>query len=377
MMRDCWPQGMYLVKRHGLRSWYNYWYTKLFINDEGGEFDLKAPLYRRMPQLARWPYKVEIEHTTVCDKKCIFCAHTHWNERQKQLSFDEFRHILDSIPRLKWVNIAGIGSMFLNKDVGAMLRYASDKKININFVDEFDYLTGEQAWQIIEMGVNSIYVSFDAANKGTYEMIKRGCDYDTAVRNLNTLLDMKAEMKSPLPVVHFRYLINKLNYQEMPDYVDFIAGLKNRGTRARLEFIGLIVYHEIEKYYMPLEGIPEDIVIRTYENAIRHGINLHFTHTMEDAAPVHRCTRWSEPFILVTGEVIPCCAVLMQTPRDELREHSFGNVFGTPFMQIWRSKRYKEFRRMITNANAPLPVQCKNCCVFDVKDRMKKNGISS
>ncbi|NQV01195.1 MAG: SPASM domain-containing protein, partial [Bacteroidia bacterium] len=376
MFTDYWPQGRYMLKNHGWKSWYNYWYTKLFICDEGGEYDFKWPVYRRFPWMARRPYKIEVEHTTVCNKKCIFCAHTHWDEEQKQMSYEQFKYLVDSIPSLKWLNLAGIGSMFLNKDVLKILEYAHSKSLNVNFVDEFDFFTEEHARKVVDLGVNSIYISFDAARKETYETIKKGCDYDKALNNIRTLLRVKAEKKSDFPVIHFRYLINKLNYQELPEYVDLIADLINRGIRARLEYIGLIVYPEVEDYYIPLNDIPEDIIVRTYENAVKHNINLHFSHAAMDKLPAHYCARWSEPFVLVTGEVIPCCAVLMQTPRKDLRKHSFGNVFERPFMEIWRSKKYRDFRKRITTKDGKMPIQCRHCCVFDVETRENRFGIA-
>lgn len=376
MFKDYWPQAQYMLHNQGWKAWYNFWYTKLFICDEGGEYDFKSPIYRRFPWVARKPFKIEIEHTTVCNKKCIFCAHTHWAEEQKQMSYDQFKHVVDSIPSLKWLNMAGIGSMFLNKDTQKMLEYAYDKSLNVNFVDEFDFFTEDHARQVVDLGVNSIYISFDAAKKETYETIKKGCDYDKALNNIRTLLKVKEERNSPFPVIHFRYLINKLNYRELPDYVELIASLTNRGIRARLEYIGLIVYPDVEEHYIPLNDIPEDIIIKTYENVLKHDINLHFSHAESERLPAHYCSRWAEPFVLVTGEVIPCCAVLMQTPREDLRKYSFGSVFETPFMNIWRSKRYKEFRRMITNKNEKIPIQCRHCCVFDMKARESRFGIA-
>ncbi|MDD2773586.1 MAG: radical SAM protein [Elusimicrobiales bacterium] len=377
VMAENWADGLYMLRKFGWRSWHTFWFTKLFVVDEGGEYDFLAPLLRRWPNLLKKPFKIEVEHTTVCNKKCIFCMHTHWNEKQEQMSFENYKKLVDSIPCLKWINLAGLGSAFLHKDFIKMAEYARARHINFNFVDEFEFFDEEKARKIVELGVNSIYVSFDAAKKETYETIKKGCDYDTALRNLKTLLRVKEEMKSPFPVVHFRFLVTKLNYREMPAYMDLIASLPNRGARARVEFIGLITFPGIEDQYMPLSAIPEDIVAQVYERAIANKINLYFAHSDNTALPdMSRCVRWTEPFVLVDGNIISDCAILMQGRRNYLKSVSLGNLFETPMPDIWNSARYKAFRNCVVSPGGKVPKSCANCCAFSTAERAARYGIT-
>jgi MoaA/NifB/PqqE/SkfB family radical SAM enzyme len=369
------PLSRYVLAKFGWRKLYSFWYTKLFVADEGGEFDLLAPSYRVFPGLLQRPYKIEIEHTTVCNKKCRFCSHSHWEEKQEQMSFDTFQRIVDDIGSLKWINMAGIGSNFLNRDFIKMIEYASARHINVNFVDEFDFFDEEKARKVIELGVNSIYVSFDAATKETYEMMKKGCNFDRSLANIKALLRLKQEMGSPFPILHFRYIVTTLNYQEMPEYLELIHGLENRGIRSRVEFIGLITFPGIEEFHMPTEAVPEEIMLRTLEKALKYKINLYFSHAASRLPFMSRCTRWAEPFILVNGDVISDCAILLQSRRRDLHQNRFGNVFEEPFMTIWRSEAYREFRRLVVTKNGSVPKSCLNCCAFNVRERAEKFGV--
>jgi len=376
VMKQYWPLGQYMLKKFGWRSWYSFWYTKLFVADEGGEYAIKDYLlYRIFPNLLRKPFKIEIEHTTICDKKCLFCAHTYWNEKKERMSFEQFKIIIDSIDSLKWINIAGIGSNFINKDFYKLIRYAREKHINVNFVDEFDFFDEGKAKKVIELGINSIFVSFDAATKSTYKMMKKGCDFDKALRNINTLLKLKEEMNSPFPVLHFRFIVTSLNYKEMPEYIELIHSLNNRGVRSRVAFTGLITFPGIEEYYIPLEGIPESIMIKTFENALKYNINLYFSHAGTRLPPMSNCVRWAEPFILVNGDIIPDCAILMQSGRDFLKNISFGNVFKIPFIDIWNSKKYRDFRKLVTAKDGKVPKSCYGCCAYDTGERARKYGV--
>jgi MoaA/NifB/PqqE/SkfB family radical SAM enzyme len=366
----------YMRRRFGWRSWYSFWYTKLLVADEGGEYALKNHLYKRFPRLLRKPFKIEMEHTTICDKKCIFCEHTYWKEKPARITLKQFRQVLDPLESIKWINLTGEGSGFLNRDFIPMLQYLRRRHINVNFVDEFDFFTEDIARKVIELGINSIYVSFDAATRETYEKIKRGCSFEKAMGNIRRLLELKAELESPFPVLHFRFIITRLNYHEMPQYVLLMDSLKNRGVRARVEFVGLLTFPEIESHYMPLEEIPEPIIEQTLEYALKCNVNLRMSHAGRCLPSMNRCAAWTEPYILIGGEVVSCCAIIMSNKRRFLRENSFGNVYEKGFMDIWKSERYRQFRQNINKPEASVPLTCHGCRAYHTEERARRFGIA-
>jgi MoaA/NifB/PqqE/SkfB family radical SAM enzyme len=353
VVKEYWPLGQYMLKKFGWKSWYSFWTTKLFVPDEGGEYAIKDYLiYKFFPSLLRKPIQLEMEHTTICNKQCIFCEHTHWQEKPTRITFG-----------------------FLNKDFMPMLAYLRKRDVNVNFVDEFDFFDEEISKKVIELGINSIYVSFDAATKETYETIKKGCNFDKALHNIRTLLRLKQEMNSPFPVLHFRFIVTLLNYQEMPEYIELMASLKNRGVRARVDFAGLLTFPGIEQYFMPLDAIPEHILVKTYENAIKHDINLHFSHASTALRSINNCTAWTEPYVLIGGEVISCCAIIMSNNRKYLRDNSFGNVYERSLMDIWQSQKYRNFRKQVNSKKAKVPKTCYGCRAFDTEQRAKACGV--
>ncbi|MGA1870456.1 MAG: radical SAM protein [bacterium] len=376
LLKEYFTDSLFLLKKFGFKKFFNFWYTKFFIVDEGGEFDLNRRRIRKNPHIVKKTTKIELEITTVCNKKCVLCSHTYWNYKQEHMSFEKFKKILDDIPSLRWINLAGIGSNMLNKDYIKMLEYASAKNLNVNIVDEFEFLDEAKARKIIELGINSIYVSFDAAKKETYEKMKKGCDYDQFMTNLKTLIALKEEMKSPFPVLHFRFIIHKENYDQISEYIDLVSSLRPRGIRARVEFIGVIVFENNKKYAMPIEEVPFEIKKDVYEKALNYGINLNFSHASVSKPSINSCIRWAEPFILVSGEVIPCCSILLQSKRDFLKKYSLGNVFKRTFYDIWNDKKYKEFRVQVLDSKAKVPTICKYCCSHDHQERAAKYGYS-
>ncbi|TET84001.1 MAG: radical SAM protein [Candidatus Nealsonbacteria bacterium] len=368
----------YVHKKRGLKGVYNFLFAKLFVSDEGGEMSLLDPLFRAFPWLVKYPYKIEVEHTTICNKKCIICEHTYWQEKSERLDFEQFKKIVDQFPKLKWINITGEGSGFFNSDFLKMIKYLRDRDVSVNFVDEFDLLDEEKARKLIEYGVNCIWISMDGAIKETYEKIKVGCNFDKVVRNIKMFLDLKKEYNSSLPTLCFRFIVNTLNYKEMPKMAELINSFKeygDLGEGTKLEFAGLLTFKEIEKYYLP--EVPEEVLEETVKKGKELGIKVQFSHIGESKLPpVKKCAAWAEPYIMIGGYVLPCCAVLMSNKRPFLRKNSFGNLNENSFKEIWNSKRYKKFRSLIPKDKGPVPIFCAGCRGYNTREREKKYGIS-
>jgi MoaA/NifB/PqqE/SkfB family radical SAM enzyme len=89
-----------------------------------------------------------------------------------------------------------------------------------------------------------LYVSVDATKKETYEIIRRGGDFETLLKNLKFLSGLRKEKK--LSSLTINFVVQDHNYKEMPDFVklgielgvDFIAFQKiyNAGTYTADEF---------------------------------------------------------------------------------------------------------------------------------------------
>lgn len=375
----------YLLVNHGLRSLYSFLYTKTFVPTGEGSGELAmylvGPLIRTFPQLAPYPRYVEVEVTTRCDKRCIICEHTYWKEPSVDLTFDQFKHIIDQFQNLKWINLTGEGDAFLNRDYLKIIRYLKERGVAIYLVDSFNLVTKSIALELVRLGVDGIYISFDGATKETYEGIKAGCRYEETLQNIKSIVEAKKELGSPIPEICFRYVINKLNVHEMPDFVRLMRDLAPRqqwGDWSKIHFVGLLAFPEIEHLY--LRKIPKHIVKETLRIAEEHPDNLPvvFAHTEPDEFPsMNKCLAWMEPYIMMGGYVLPCCAVLMSNKRSWLREHALGNLLKQDFEDIWNSPRYRLFRHTVNKPGNPVPLLCRGCRGYDTTEREKLFGVAS
>lgn len=353
---------VFLIRNKGFKYTYNFlWYYLLW----GSEFFRKLFLIKLFPWFVFYPSFIEVEVTTRCHMRCIMCEHTYWKEPPRDMSFEDFKRIIDQFPRLKWLGLTGIGESFLNKDFLKMLEFLKERPIFVEIFDTFYHIDERMARRLIELDIDHVYASVDAATKETYERIRVGSNFERVINNIRNFIRLKRETNSPFPRIDFHYIISKANIHEIPQFIELVNSIREE-EEVGIQFTGVL--HEFEAIKELMAEVPEEVVQKAERRAKELGIKLAWNKNIpQDKEPINQCTNWSMPFIFVTGQVIPCCAGNEANRREFQKEHSFGNVFQKPFKEIWYSGKYKRFRQMVHRGE--VPIQCKNCTIFDTDKR--------
>ncbi|MFZ3168264.1 MAG: radical SAM protein [Candidatus Methanoperedens sp.] len=348
----------YLLTKKGMKSARNCLEVFLFSRESG--LGLLDPILSRFPALIPYPSMIEIEVTTRCNFKCVMCEHTYWNIQEKDMSFEEFKQIIDNFPKLKWVGLTGIGESFINKDYLDMLRYVKEKSIFVELFDSLMLVNEKKAKELVEMCVDKIIISMEGATKETYEKNRVGSNFDIVVRNIRNLIRIKKELKSPIPELWTHFIITKMNIHEMPAFVELIHSFGENEIKG-IFFSKLLPFAEVKNIET---DIPADIREATVEKAKELGIYASWNENVITDQPIKNCVRWTEPFIKVEGFVQPCCAMneMGEEKRNYIVRNSFGNVFKENFQDIWNSEAYRNHRDMIHNNE--VPEICRGCRVY-------------
>lgn len=373
---------LYLAKQKKFKRLANFLYTKTLVPTGEGSGELAyyfiGGILQKHPQLAPYPKYIEVEVTSKCNKRCIICEHTYWNEKNIDLNFYEFKKLINQFD-LKWINLTGEGDAFLNKHYLKMIEYCKSKDMSVYLTDSFDLITPSISKELVRLGVDGIYISMDGATKETYEKIKLGCNFDRTIENISAMLDTKAFFNSPLPELCFRYTLIKDNIDETVDFVKLINNMATRkewGDGSKIHFIGLLDYPAIHSMF--IDKIPQEVIDNTYKATNSTGIPVVFAHLDENKNPdINTCLAWMEPYFALVPEpmVLPCCAVLMANERKKLLKYSFGNYNTTPFKEIWNSPYYKWFRQQVTKKDGKVPMLCADCRAYNTTERIQKYGI--
>jgi len=381
----------YIRKKFGWKQFFNTIKVYFIIRGENEGEGVLDPLYKFFPSLAPYPVEIETEFSTICNVNCLQCEYRHWpadlklpdgrNYKGQNFTFEQFKQMFDEFPNLIWINPTGEGSPFLNPDFLKSLQYLKKKKVYVSFASEGFNWNAEISKKIVEMGVDKIWFSIDGAKKETYEKIRTGSKWVIVWKNVRDLVEAKRKNKSPLPELGFHFTPMKLNRNELIPYIDLIADLQEEyggwvAEHLCIEFQQLVAFDKNKDLgYEPTE----QEVAAVHEHGKKRGVEIYYSRPSYDEdtkPPGKHCVCWTEPYFLINGDVVPCCACIQRNNRLWLHKYTFGNIFKTPFRDIWYSPRYKAFRKMVVNPKATVPILCQGCTIFNFKDRLKKYGVS-
>jgi len=347
---------VYLIRKHGLKTAYNKMYFYLFwawIRNHKTfcNLYLKHSVY---------PRYIEIETTTRCNLKCVMCEHTYWNEPNRDMSFSEFKYIVDQFPDLVWIGLTGIGESFINKEFLNMLKYVKSKNIVVELYDTFYFIDSYTSKIMVAYGIDKIFVSLDAATKETYEKIRVGSSFDRVIFNVRVLFEQKSLHDADFPEVSFHYIIMKSNIDEVLDYIDLVYSIA--GSESPIQFSQFLHnYKDVSDLFIE---VPEELISIVELKAKKMGIQIIWNLDVQKAKPyMNECIEWNMPFIFVNGDVIPCCASNESGNRENQKRLRLGNIFETPFKEIWNGKLYRELRDGLLSKQ--IPKQCVNCCIYN------------
>lgn len=316
-------------------------------------------IYYYLEPLPEW---IEIEPTTYCNLKCRMCERTYWKEPNRHMTFEEFKSIVDQFPNLKWIGLTGIGEGLCNPDFLKMIHYIKEKDpaIYIEIFDPFVLTTEKVLKDFVEVSLDKIYVSIDAASKETYEFQRPGAKFERVLENIKTLDRIKKEEGKHFPQLCFHYIINKYNINEVLDFLDLV---KNLGVDTWfIQFTRMLhPFREVRDMFVQ---VPPNLELEVRKKAAKLGLQVYFNANVPLVKPpTYQCSAYIQPFIFVTGHVIPCCCMNEQNDREWQKRTSLGNVFEAPFKEIWTGERYRELRKALYTGR--IHEICKACPLFN------------
>src|SRR5258708_32221956 len=112
------------------------------------------------------PRSIYIEPTSRCNELCQQCPRTLLSrEDDRDLSFNNFRLIVDQFPMLERVVLHGLGEPLLNKDLPQMIRYLKARGTYVLFNSNGIELTAKRGQELIDADLDESRLSMDGATR--------------------------------------------------------------------------------------------------------------------------------------------------------------------------------------------------------------------
>jgi radical SAM superfamily enzyme YgiQ (UPF0313 family)/MoaA/NifB/PqqE/SkfB family radical SAM enzyme len=291
---------------------------------------------RREEYVYSYPYWLTVDPANFCTLKCPFCptGQGRGSREKKMLAPGDFRKIMDKIGQyLIHIDFCNWGEPLLNKDIYGMIKYAKKHSIDTTVSSNFNNFDEISAEAIILSGLDKLIVSIDGASRETYSKYRSGGDFDKVMNNLKLLLRKKRELKAANPYIIWQFLVFRHNEHEIEDAKRMAGDLGVDSVGITKAFIGnreWIPLNEEYSHYSKKEEIKGEFTSQYFKPLQNNMCNW----------------PWEAIVINSNGSVSPCCSV-----EDEIDD--FGDIFKSPFLEIWNGDKYRQARRSIKNKNRP------------------------
>jgi organic radical activating enzyme len=280
-----------------------------------------------------YPYQLCIDVSNKCNLHCPYCPTGRGEQGGRgrgNISYDRFSAILDELAPYAWrLELFNWGEPFFNPELAKLIAYATQKSVSTLISSSLSFrLSEEQLRSIVVAGLTELTASIDGAEQSTYEVYRRGGNFDLVVDNLRTLVRVKRELGSSTPRICWQYLAFAHNEGQIED------------ARRLAAEIGLDAFSV-------LGGLYDDPAWAAKGTYSLDYLRIHR----------NRCTfLWEKAVFHWDGGFASCCMGFNK-----------GDDFDTfrpgQFRQMWNNDKFVAARRIWTDRASPLPPGhfCSDC----------------
>ena len=329
----------------------------------------------RDPVALELPHELYVEVTNRCNSHCLACVRTFRKpEPLRDLTLAEFESIVSQFPALERVVLHGIGEPLLVAALPAMIRAVKARFSSAAVLFNSNAVLLDEDWRrsLIESGLDEYRISLDGATAATYAQI-RGLDaYDRVVENLYAFAPLAREAGHPR--LSFWLTAMRENLGELPALVDLAADMGIPEVYVqRLVLTRRGLARQEHSLYGQLRAREEAALAEAARRAETHGVAFRASGLStpreslgarggsqhpSQKKPWAACFRmWRSTYVTANGNVLPCCISPFSTADYEAL--ILGNVFETPFVDIWNGKKYVARRRALHTEQPLHP--CEGC----------------
>ena len=302
------------------------------------------------------PIKMDIEPLSRCNFKCDMCIVSSFEnlKRADDLSFENFKNIIDDNIGVYEIKIQGLGEPFMHSDFIKMVEYASSKFIWTRSTTNASLLHKNDNYKkIIDADIGELQISIDGCNKESYEKIRVNSKFETMVSN--TKLINSYQNSIGVDKTRMWFLLQDINYDDLFEVPKFAKELGFKRVTISLDVIGWNTdeWEQKNSDKSRASFIIQDDIDKLLEISETIGIDLSFWGIASKYTKDNPCPwPFERSFVSSDNYVLPCC--MLSTPEV----FNFGKVNGD-FNTVWNGKEYIKFReKHLANE---IPDICKFC----------------
>jgi radical SAM protein with 4Fe4S-binding SPASM domain len=289
------------------------------------------------------PFFLSVEVTNYCNLHCPECPvgiRKILITEKATFNVLMFKKLIDELkPTLQHLILYFQGEPMLNSQLNEFIQYAHNAKIYTSTSTNGQFITKNNAKNLVESGLDKLIVSIDGTTQEIYELYRVGGSLEKALEGIKEIIHWRNELKSLTPLVEIQFLVLKTNEHQMNEMKQLSKSLCV--DRLRFKTAQLFDF-ENGNALMPAK-----------DKYSRYRKGTEGKYFIKGKQSNHCLRLWSGVVVTVLGDVLPCCF-------DKASEHSFGNIREQSFSACWNSKKASGFRDKILQNRKQFEI-CRNC----------------
>ena len=283
-------------------------------------------IYPQMQIKDDYPPYLQIEPTSICNYRCVFCFQTDnvFNKRSHgymgHMNFDTFKLIVDQAEgNIEFISLASRGEPLLCPDIKKMLSYTKDKFLNLKINTNASMLDETMSYAILESGVKTLVFSADAADSKLYSELRVNGKFEKIVKNIEKFQEIRSK--------HFN--------SKIITRVSGVKVKKEQKIEKMNKFWGNLVDQVAFVDYVPWENV--------YQSP-----KINIEKPCSDL--------WRRMFIWWNGDTNPCDV-------DYKSKLKVGNIKDKNIKELWNSESYISLRNQHNTKSRSEISPCNRCVV--------------
>lgn len=154
----------------------------------------------------RAPHSLQLEPTNCCNLNCICCSRARSTRTQGYMEFGLFRKIIDDASEagVKKIRLYLHGEPLLHPRITDMFAYIKEAGLAVHLVTNGMLFTQDRSEAILSAGatrVDRVIFSILGHSPQVHESIMRGVNHEKVLKNLLTLLRLRAQGRLAAPAI--------------------------------------------------------------------------------------------------------------------------------------------------------------------------------
>lgn len=345
--------------------------------------------------------KAYIEPTNCCNLGCRTCIRNNWDEPLGQMSNETFLRIIGNLKAFSpppYIFFGGFGEPLAHPAIAEMVAQAKALGSPVGLITNGTLLTKNLSKQLIEAGIDILWVSLDGATPESYADVRLGAALPEVIANLKDFSDSRGGSyynyffpdASIRPQIGIAFVVMKRNIADLPS----VIRLGNRVGATQFLITNVLPYTTImcnevlyaralsDSAYIPssyhIELPKIDINMDTTEPLFwtlrsGHTLTLAGANVAESS---DRCPFIDKGATAIAwdGSLSPCLSLLhnhtsfMNDRERASKRYVVGNVLEHNLSGLWNDPEYVAFRKRVRRFDFSPCTICGGCQLSEANE---------